>query len=105
MSAPIAALLLLVPAIPAADDALPAPSALFARYHANFRAFSTLKVEWRRDQRTTDEQIAAEQARIDALQARIDAIDSSHPTFHEINRQLQVRRAVLATVRAPKHLF
>lgn len=101
----IAPLLLLVPTIPADDGDLPTPSALFDRYRANFDAFSTLKVRWKRVQSHTAAAVASEEAQIVALQSRIAEMDPDAPKYHELNQQLNARRTIRGGMGVPRPLF
>ena len=94
----------LVAVLPLAGDE-PSPEALFARFRDNARAFATLRVQWRRDSRRSDDGVAAEVARIAGLERRLAGMDPSQREFHTLNAEANARRQGLAANYGPQRMF
>ena len=102
--------LLFILALPLVATDTPAPvddspASLFAEFHRNFRAFRSLKLQWRRDETTPPEWSAHQADRIMALEKEAAGLDddaSGH--YHEIQQEIQRLRQSMANLQAPRHM-
>ncbi len=104
----MSALLLLValgiPPGPAADD-LPSPAALFDLYCKNFDGMRSLKLQWRRDHKYTDDWLLSQEKALEGLATEIARLDEASADSHTKRQEMMNRRQQIAINRVPKTMF